>query len=243
MTFMTKQRTFLSIFKASVLMGAALPLAAQADDLVLSGAVSVENRYVTEGVNNEPDADALLFSEVALETMGFTAGVVYVQALSGSSYNEIDLFLEYGMEFGDLETYVGIQFLTFPAPDEEDTWEVYAGFEWAVLPLLNLYGEFYYDFDEVDGGFIELGVSTEIPQPVEELSLEPYVQLGVDYGFLRENRRLRENNLQIGLVATFDLTDNLALFGSLNHSFALDNLDQLEEGDVTWGGAGLAFSF
>lgn len=230
-------------WKTSAALLAMLPWTLQADELAVSGSVSVENRYMSEGVDNEPDADGFFFSELALESMGFTLGAFYIQPTSGSSYNEANLFLEYGPDLGPVETYFGVQYLTFPAPGDPDTWEAFVGFEWPAIDLVNLYGEFYYDFDEIEGGFLELGISAEIPQPVEELELEPYVQIGVDYGYLRKNRRLRENNLQIGLVGTYELTENFAVFGLINHSFALDNLDQLEEGDVTWGGGGLAFDF
>lgn len=211
--------------------------------LTISGYFSFENRYVTEGIDNDPDADAYFFSELALETMGFTLGAFYAQALKGSPENEVNLFLEYGFDIRGFETFVGVQYLIYPATDEANSWEAFIGFEWPVHDFVNLYGEFFYDFDEIDGGFIELGVSSEIPQPLENLVLEPYVQVGIDFGYLRENRRLRENNVQIGLVAVYEITEAFSLFGAINHSFALRNLDNLDEGDVTWGGGGLAFSF
>ncbi len=131
-----------------------------------------------------------------------------------------------------------------PVGDEDpDSWEAFVGFEWEVIDMVHLFGEFYHDFDDVDGGFLELGIATEIPHPVEGLELVPYAMIGFDAGFVSGTRRLNENNVIIGLEAEFEVNDVTALFAGVHHSFALSNLDDEDEGDVTWfiAGASLAF--
>lgn len=207
--------------------------------------LSFSNRYVTEGIDNDPDSSAYSFAEVSVETGGFLVGAWYAQSLRGSSENEVNIFAEYGFDLDPLEIFIGLNFLTFPTPDEEDTWEVYLGFEYPVFDHLVLFGETYYDFDEVDGGFLELGFALPFAPEAfhDQFELSPYALIGIDYGFVSGPRRLRENNLQVGLEATYAVTDQLVVFGSAHHSFRLKNLRDEGEGDVTWVAAGLGFSF
>ncbi len=205
--------------------------------------VSVGNRYVTEGISHVPDADALLFSDLAVTWRGISVGAAYVQALNGDSYNEVNLYAEHGFEIGAWRPYVGINYLTYPAPDDADSWEVYAGFEWDGMPFLTWFAEAFYDFDDVKGGFVEIGVAAEVPHPVPALTLSPYVSFGADFGYYSGTRTLTENHAQVGLNLTLDIRDGVSLIGGLHHSFALTNLDRLGEGDVTWATVGVSVSF
>lgn len=201
------------------------------------------SRYVTEGIDNLPDADGIFFSELAVEVEGITLGGVFVQGIN-DSYNEVNVYLEYGLGIGLATAYAGVQFLTYPAGDEDrDSWEAYAGLELDLTGWATAYGEYYYDFDDVEGGFLMLGLETDIPQLVEKLTLTPYIEYGIDAGFVSGPRRLSENNLQIGLNAAWELTEAVELFAGAHHSFALTNLDREDEGDVSWVHAGLSLSF
>ncbi len=205
----------------------------------------LSNRYVTEGIDNDPDSSGFWFNTLTADYQDFTFGAWYGQSLRGSAYNEINLFAEYGFSLGEVELFAGVTWLTFPAPDESSTWELYVGFEYEAHPLLTLFGETYYDVDEVRGGFVELGVASVLPTDGidERLTLTPYGLWGLDYGYVSGPRRLKGNNLQFGLQAAFAIDANWDLFGSLNHSFRLGNLRAEDEGDVTWVSAGFALRF
>lgn len=224
---------------AGILSGSAL----QASEPSVSASSAIANRYVTEGIDNLPDATAVLHTEVVIGWQAWAIGAVYHQPTGGTADNEVNLFLERTFVFDAFEVFGGIEFLTFPAGDEEDTWEVFLGLNWEVHPYLTLFAETIYDIDEVKGGFAELGVSTLIPQPLEVLEIKPYALLGLDYGYVSERRRLKDNHIQMGAEATLDLTGHLGLFASLQHSFALSNLDDEGEGDVTWGMVGVSLDF
>lgn len=217
--------------------------AAQALEHEIALELGYASRYVAEGMDAAPDADGVFFSELALEIESFTLGGVFVQGIN-NSYNEVNVYLEYGLEWEQAAAYAGVQFLTYPAGDEDpDSWEAFIGGELDLLGLATLYGEYFYDFDDLDGGFIEVGIETEIPQPVADLSIAPYVQLGVDAGFVSGTRKLKENNVDVGVNAAYALTDAVDLFGGIHHSFALTNLDREDEGDVSWGEIGIGLTF
>ncbi len=205
----------------------------------------LSNRYVTEGIDNDPDSSGYWFNTLTADYRDFTFGAWYGQSLRGSAYNEVNLFAEYGFALGELELFGGVTWLTFPVPDESSTWELYVGFEYEAHPFLTLFGETYYDIDEVRGGFVELGVASMLPTGGldDRLELTPYALWGLDYGYVSGPRRLKGNNLQFGIDAAFAVADNWEIIGSLNHSFRLGNLRAGEEGDVSWVSAGVAFRF
>lgn len=208
-----------------------------------SADVSVGNRYVSDGLSHVPDTDAVLLADVAAGYRGFTIGSAYIQALNDDSYNEVNIYAEYGFDLGAWQPYAGINFLTYPAPDDDDSWEVYAGFEWDGIPHLTWFAEAFYDFDDVQGGFVEIGVAADVPQPASALILSPYVSFGADFGYYSGTRTLTENHVQVGLDITVEITHAVSLTGGIHHSFALTNLDRLGEGDVTWAAAGVSASF
>lgn len=206
--------------------------------------VMLSNRYVTEGIDNVPESSSFLLGEVATDLGPVTLGAFYVQSL-GNAYNEVNLFAEHGNDLGPIEWYAGLQFLTFPAPGDADTWEVYLGFECPIHDHIVLFGEAYYDFDEVRGGFIEFGASFPLPTPTDwdGLGWHPYVLMGMDCGFVSGPRRLRANHLQFGIEAEYSLNDNIAFIASLNRSQRLSNLRAAGEGNFYWGEAGVLMRF
>ncbi len=83
----------------------------------------------------------------------------------------------------------------------------------------------------------------DIPLPDERVSIQPYIMLGIDYGYVSGVRRLRENDFQIGVTGSYALTEHLELFASVSRSFALSNLNAIGEGNVTWGTVGIGLAF
>ncbi len=227
---------------AGIVLGVA-SWSAQAQEHEIEVELGYASRYVGEGIDYAPDADGIFFSELAFGIEPVTLGTLFLQGIN-DSYNEVNVYLEYGLEWDVAAAYAGVQFLTYPAGDEDaDSWEAFVGGEVEVLGLATVYGEYFYDFDDVDGGFIEIGMETEIPQPVADLTITPYVQLGVDAGYVSGTRTLAENNVDIGVNVAWAMTDAVELFGGVHHSFALTNLDREGEGDVSWAHAGIGLAF
>lgn len=242
---MKANTTINSLLIGALALGSFAPAMALTMEPALEARATFSNRYVTEGINNDPDSSGFSFLELTAEFEPITLGVWYAQSLRGSAYNEVNLFAEYGFVWEKLELFAGINFLTFPAPDDSNTWEFYIGGEYELLPWLTLFGQTYYDFDEVRGGFLELGASTVLPELGidERLEISPYVLYGVDYGYVSGPRRLRSNNIQLGINADFEVQSNLVVFAGVHHSFRLSNLKNEDEGDVSWVEAGVSWRF
>jgi len=201
------------------------------------------NRYVTEGIDHVPDSEFLI-TDLSIDLQVVDIGVFWAEALR-DSYNEVYLSAVRGFSAGDMSLFFGVGRIEFPSGADRGSWEVLGGAEWEIPGIATLFAETWYDIDAVRGGFLEAGLLREfvVPPFGGRLTLEPYALLGVDYGFVSGPRRLKENNAQIGATAYWSLSARATLFAALHHSMALSNLDALDEGDVTWGGAGLAMSF
>ncbi|TVP80347.1 MAG: hypothetical protein EA353_04000 [Puniceicoccaceae bacterium] len=241
MNYLTK----LSNIGALGMLGVSMLSATIAEPIEFKLTTSVSNRYVSEGIDNDPESSAFSFVEVTAESHGFLFGAWYAQSLRGSATNEANLFGEYGFDVGPIELFAGVNYLTFPALEDNDTWELYLGFEYAVLEKLIAYGLTYYDIDEVKGGFLELGLLVPLAPGGFDGRLEfaPYAQVGADYGYVSGPRRLRANNFQVGIGASYGVNESVEIFGSANHSFRLKNLRNEGEGDVSWVEAGVAVRF
>ena len=211
---------------------------ALSDEARVHGTVGWFNRYVTEGMDHVPESDFLL-ADVTLDLKGVVVGAFWAEALD-DSYNEVNLSAIHPFRAGALDFFLGVGRNEFPSGADQGSWEVLGGAEWVIPNLVTLFAETWYDFDALKGGFLEAGMIREFGG---RLSFEPYVLMGLDYGFVSGPRRLKENHVQFGGVAYWAWTSVASLFGGIHHSVALTNLDGEGEGDVTWGGGGLQLSF
>lgn len=206
--------------------------------------LSLANRYVSEGIDNDPGSSGYAFTEITGSYEDVSFGLWYAQSLD-SSNNEINLFGEHRWTWDEVALTTGVSFITLPSTDDHNTWEAYAGIEFEPLPALVLSAHFTYDFRDIEGGFLELGVSYTLsfPPANERLTLTPYFLTGLDFGYVSSPRRLAFNHYQIGLEAAFLLTEAASLFANVNQSFRAENLRELDEGDVTWGEVGFRLLF
>lgn len=242
---MKTNTTIKSLLVSALAFGALAPAKVIYSAAEFEMTTSYSSRYITAGENNDPDSSGFLFSGITAEFEPITLGVWYAQSLRGSAYNEINLFAEYSITWEDFLFYSGITYLTYPALEDNKSWEYHIGVEYALWPWLNLFAETYYDFDDVRGGHIELGVSSTLSETGfdERLEITPYAFYGIDYGYVSGPRRLRSNNIQLGVEAEFELQPGVTLFAGAHHSFRLSNLRDEDVGDVSWVEAGFSWRF
>jgi hypothetical protein len=214
------------------------------DDVESAHALSIglaalwESKYVTEGRNNLDDGG--IFSlEAVLEWKNFFGGVWFA-AGDDETYQEVNLFIEYGFDVGPLDLSVGYTHLEFLEDHENDD-EFAAGMALNSIPYLIPAIDYVYS-TEAEGGFIEISVRSEIPLFEERLVFEPYVMQAFDLGYATEDHD-GVNNFQIGIGASFALTERLDLVGSLSHSWAQSDVDREDLGDLSWGTVGVAAAF
>ncbi|MCC5806945.1 MAG: hypothetical protein JJU00_11520 [Opitutales bacterium] len=222
---------------------AAAPFAyAAPPDFTADLTATFATRYVTEGVDNDPDSSGYLFTEATATLDVFTFGAMYAQSLRGSSFNEVNAFGGFGWETLGVALFTGLNYLAFPATGDPDEWEWFLGFEYETEPEILFFGEAYYGFDEINGGFIEAGAAYAVAAG-DGFEVIPYALLGTDFGYVSDSRRLRANNFQAGVHVEYAAAPNAVLFAGAHHSFRLSNLRRAGEGDVSWLEAGVSVAF
>lgn len=188
-----------------------------------------ESKYVSQGRDNLGDGGIYSF-EAALEWRRLAAGAWFASADS-TSYEELNLYVDYGVELGPLYSYVGYTRLEFLQEDESDN-EISAGVEISdagyFIPALD-----YTYSTGADGGFVELSISTEIELSDGRLLLRPYLMEGFDFGYISRAHD-GPNNFQLGIDFTCKLTAALSMVGSVAHSWAHEDVRNDGRGDVSW---------
>jgi hypothetical protein len=207
-------------------------------DIAFEIATVWEDRYVSEGRNNLADGGISTIAAGA-EWQGLAVGVWYAVAQS-ESYDELQVGIEYQMEFGPLEAYAGYTRLEFLDDDETDN-EITAGL--AFNNITNVVPAVDYTYsNEAAGGFLEISLRSEITLAQERLVLEPYILEGIDFGYASD-RHDGPNNLQIGVDFTLTLSDRISLVGSVAHSWAQKDVENDNQGDESWVTIGFTAEF
>ena len=139
-----------------------------------------------------------------------------------------------------MSTYIDYIRLEFLEDGESDN-EISAGME--------IYGISYFvpalDYaysTEADGGFLELSVRSGITLLDGQLSLEPYILEGFDFGYATRKHD-GPNNFQMGIDFSFELSKTLSIVGSVAQSLAQDDVKHDGLGDVSWVSIGMAAEF
>lgn len=195
---------------------------------------------------------------------------------------EIDYTLSWSCAFEDLPvSSIEIGWINYKFPalhgDARNTQEVFAAVGlndeplWAALGLagftLNPYAAYYLDVDDVQGGWIEFGLSHDVAlaelgldrTPIlRHVTLTPSVTFGIDHRYMDRffatgDRSTKFSNITYGLALGYDLSDALdmppalgsvTLAGHLNYSQNLrDDLRGTGYFDQWYGGLSLAWEW
>ena len=197
-----------------------------------------ESKYVSEGRDNLEDGGILAF-EAAAEWRGLTAGA-WLAAGDSESYEELNLYAEYGFELGPVAAYAGHTRLEFLEDDESDN-EISAGIAITDIPYVIPALDYTYS-TEADGGFVELSFRSEAELLDGRLALEPYVLEGFDFGYASEEYD-GPNNFQVGIDFGLEITDQISVIGSAAHSWAHGDVRRDGLGDVSWMSVGVSVGF
>ena len=195
----------------------------------------LESKYVTEGRDNLGDG-GLLSVEAIAEWQGLVAGAWFATGES-ESYEELNLFVEYGLDLGPVGTYIGYTRLEFPEDDDSDN-EITAGVEVNATRYLVPALDYTYS-TQADGSFLEVSIRSEIVLLDGQLLLEPYVLEGFDFGYTSPEHD-GPNNLQAGIDFAIKLSDPVTLVGSIAHSWAHEDVRNDGLGDLSWASIGVA---
>ncbi|MCP3676182.1 MAG: hypothetical protein GY721_00920 [Deltaproteobacteria bacterium] len=197
-----------------------------------------ESKYVSEGRDNLSEGGIFSF-EATAELQGFTTGAWYASGYS-ESYEELNLFIEYGADIRFVSAYVGYTRLEFL---ETDTFDNELGVGLAINNIPHVVPSLDYVYStESEGAFVEFSLSSELVLLEERVTLEPYILEGFDFGYATPDFD-GVNNLQVGINVTIAAIERVSLVGSANHSWAHEDVDNEDLGDKSWVSLGLSAEF
>jgi len=202
-----------------------------------------QSRYVSEGRRRVRDA-SFLMSDITGHIGPLNLGAWWAQALTQTSYNRLDLYADTSFRFDAGELTLDLRRVFYPTGKENHSWEFGVGFDFNLDTWVTPFVRTYYDFDDIGGGFFEAGVKKPFSFAGRAVEITPFALLGVDYGYVDNgDNRPQLNHFQLGAELRWQFRPQWQIIGNLNHSFALSGLDDIDGDDLTWGGAGVRFSF
>jgi hypothetical protein len=202
-----------------------------------------QSRYVTEGTDNTSgkafvgfSTDLVFHNESTGDWIaGFWGGNAF-----GDPFTERQLYALKAFNPGSWEIAAGITRVWYPRVGDPSSWEVVFEGTRPLGEAWELFFDGFYDFDDFNGGYVDLGVRYSW-ETGSNLTLEPLVALGLDFGYERDDRKLRPSNLLLGLEGSLPISDDTAIVMGLYHTHALSGLRAIDEPSETWGMIAVAF--
>jgi hypothetical protein len=159
-------------------------------------------------------------------------------------YNEVDVGADYTFSAGKFSLTLGALTYQYTGEVERglgfaDTEELYAIAAWDVM--LSPTVSYYHDIDAIDGGYLQAGISHSFPLG-DKVSLDLSGAVGFDNKY-NSDQAFQLNDILLGLDVPWQVTDSFSLHAMVQQSFALDALDDIDQGDETVFTIGAGYSF
>jgi len=195
-----------------------------------------QNKYITQGRNNLPDADLFSLSYQQAVNDAISVGFWYASS-SQQHYNELHLILNYHFDSPVGELDLGYERLIF----DQQQYDNELAASWSYPAVVTPAVEAVYS-TEATGHFVLLSLSSEFQFDDLSLSLSPYIAEGFDFGYV-SSLKYGSNHVQLGLEASYELRSSWYLKSALEHGIVHSNLKAQGERDETWITLGLQTSF
>jgi len=186
---------------------------------------------------------------------------------SSGTLQEVDYTIYWRYEISKIYTTLetGWTALTFPQLGGDayytNEWYISLSFDDSPLfsteePVLNPYIAYYLDTDDVDGGWLEWGISHDFPMSnmglagtpiLKDITLTPSFVMGIDDG--QYGRSMRVANLRYGLDVAYDLSGALNIpekYGSMTITgfiYFSDAIFSEVLNDEFWGGVTFGYAW
>jgi hypothetical protein len=191
--------------------------------------------------------DVTMFPAVSAEYMGLSLNYWGAIDVSGDSdFQEGDYYIDYTFSPMDLlEISAGYIYYDLPTADAGDTatQEFYLGATLDTLLSPSITG--YYDFDEIDGGYIALGIGHDLEYGSyigqEDLSISLSASLGIDFDYTSDGTGF--NDILLGAELPFALNEYATIRGIAQYSIALSELDDAGGDDEFFFGGGINLAY
>lgn len=193
------------------------------------------SRYVAEG-RDDGNGDSILYGTVAIVIdaveLGFTT-------IDGIGFREYNAALAYSCTLLDaVDSSIGAQWVSLESDqdDYEYFWALSRGQAGFIVGFETVYSH------NQSGAFCALSIAYPLDFLEGQLSLEPHLIQGFDFGY-RSDAFDGTNHLQGGLLCTWHFHEHLALNAHVNYSFAQSDVKRDGGKDLSWGGFAIAVNF
>lgn len=120
--------------------------------------------------------------------------------------------------------------------------ELFAVIGTDAIPYVTPSATFVADLNNLPGMFLDLRIDGEVPLYKEILSLQPYAQLGLNFGY-NTTDYYGWNNFQYGANLVCQITRSISTFAGIQQSVALTALRENGQGNIVWVNVGLTIAY
>jgi len=218
-------------------------------------ALDINSAYVWRGITFNDGFVAQPSIDVSKDGFGVNVWANYDiddydETLNDYEFSEVDLTVYYGFTLSKLDIGVGVIEYLFPAGGDS-THEVYLSLGLPIVGGLSVGSTFYYDFDQVEGYYVDLGL-TYAMDITDKFSIEAGARAAYadeDFAVAYGGTDGGLYDYTISLSASYALSEAWSVSASINYTDSLDDdaLPDVEDGggvDVnTYGGISVAYAF
>jgi hypothetical protein len=201
------------------------------------------SKYIFRGVNSLPGS-GIYVAELTSSVYDFSFDVWQAVGVR-RSYDEVDFTLEWDRQFGPMTFSAG--YVNYYIPNDDglslgyrDTQEFLVAAAYNIISSLTASLTYNYDFDKLDGSYLELRLDDSFEIIKHLASINPYASLSYDFHYNSKTYAL--NNLQTGLEMPISLGKHVTISGFAALSIPLHAINGFARNEG-WGGFSITFSF
>jgi hypothetical protein len=199
-----------------------------------------QSRHVSEGVD-QASGQAVWMGGINIEWHPLLLDLEWIEA-RGDPFREVAIGLGSDWELSHFCCKVQITHLRFPDSVGCNTWEVSVELESPLTTTTSAYLCVVYDFLDSGGGMVELGLRGNFPSPLAFLTIEPYAEAGINFGYIDNLCSRRRTHTQAGLEFTLALSRNWSATASIHGSRSHSQLRGIGGGNHLWSALGVTLT-
>ncbi|KPA12137.1 hypothetical protein MHK_007658 [Candidatus Magnetomorum sp. HK-1] len=166
----------------------------------------------------------------------------YDKTLEEGKFSEIDLTLSYSFNIDSLSISAGVIEYLFPNTTSHSTREAFLSLGVGIIDGLSLAFDGYYDFEEVDDYYLNLGISYEL-EPVKDLTVASTISVGAAGEDASSGEDGGFHDYKIALSIGYAVTKEMSVAVNAAYVSNVDD-DVLADPDVNfYGGLGISYQF
>ncbi|HEU0047095.1 MAG TPA: hypothetical protein VFQ43_05775 [Nitrososphaera sp.] len=201
------------------------------------------SKYMFRGVNSLPGS-GIGVTDLTLSVYDFSLDIWQAAGLR-KRYDEVDFTLEWEHEVGPITLSGGYVNYYFPNDDGlrlgyGDTQELFVAASYNIVSSLIASLTYNFDFDKINGSYLELKLADSFSIVRNLASIDPYVSISYDFHYNSKTCAL--NNFEMGLDVPISLGKHVTMSGFAALSIPLHAINDFAKKEG-WGGINITVSY